>query len=1283
MRFLKDTLKLFVHEIRWLVVIWAITILSYNCAINPSEGTAIKRALTLKQRPDFLRLETGSDRQLKFAVNILAVEVDYDILKLEHFVQPDPGDPTTGIVIHSDFPQRGRLIEVPTTIHVNYKVTGVTPGRYTITTTATIRHKKAVKPRETISAELLVVVVKPGTPEPLVLNKPLISPSAVPPAFKLTKVAFGTSIVGPSTPPQILYLDEVTSTGRFISVQAQLRDDGKGPDKKSGDRFYSATLKLGGKEETETYFRLRAEYFGETIVSGIAVFPVTRLPLGYRPSARDTLIDSDDGQDKVFTNEVIIGTPAGVSPGLVRKIVAAVGGSLEFEPDAIGIAGYLPSIHSYLVEFEGDGTLKVLNRAISAFNVYTEIAYASPNFQGRPAAQWFLDHVGIDKLRLGAGSPPPVGPPLYGSASIGVAIMEAGGVDCSHADLSGKCATAGELLSTCGAFSTTGSGLHATKVAALVAGQGDNVATVGGVDGGVAWETRLFPFLVDSTWALNLSIDCAVNAGAIAGLQVIHILNISREYFNPPPGLQTSVCNAVCNNMLVVAAAGNYACPPPDGTGDNIDRYPAAYDVGTTCPCGPAGESILRVGATDSAKNRGDACAAFDKKSKLGDVYAPGWGIPVDGSGAPSSNFATSWSAPLVSGCAAVRGAVQQWKGVSWDANAVETRLRTNSFGTPPLLNCLAAVADSYDIVFVLDRSGSMGLTTNIDTALATDRWDALKIAAAEFTSLISASAPPQSNFGLTLFAGTVLPNPLSAMVAIDPNLTTNVSTVLSVIPGGGTAMGLGLQDGMAKITDPLRARVVVLFTDGEQNMSPQVAITGCSYSDGSPINPTCPGTAGSVKIIAVGIGSPSGLYHTTLQALANQNRGKLIITDNGTDFTGDCTGDITSVLDCAIAPALFGNSPQMVTSFKGKLSVPVTLPAFDINKNVSQLLIKISLSRKFELPALLSILADVRIMKDGIDITRYFHPVFPGNPPNSVLLKTNFNYQRAGSTITISPEGSYTIKMAAPTSQSPDLTYRVVPWADDHRLDMDWRVKPSAPRVNQPFNPTVSLSWRGKPLTNAKVEAWILKPGDDLGDLLARHLKKVKPQDVNVYGSAGVQKYNHLLEKDPKFLDKLRPGATRLKLVHQGGGKYSVSYNPGEVSGIYQIVYRVRAESAEYGRIQRKAVQSVYTRFGGIDLDRSAVSNAVQDNTVTINMRPITNYGRFIGPAQGGAITVDGDDIKLRSIIDQQDGSYTLILTGNPDAQIAIKLLGEIIYQGPASKFGEKAYSKKSLTDS
>jgi hypothetical protein len=170
--------------------------------------------------------------------------------------------------------------------------------------------------------------------------------------------------------------------------------------------------------------------------------------------------------------------------------------------------------------------------------------------------------------------------------------------------------------------------------------------------------------------------------------------------------------------------------------------------------------------------------------------------------------------------------------------------------------------------------------------------------------------------------------------------------------------------------------------------------------------------------------------------------------------------------------------------------------------------------------------------------------------------------------------------------------------------------------------------------------------------------------------GSPGHQKYLFLLQNDPNFLARLLPQEQRLTLSHQGNGSYSAAYNPGDISGVYQVFYHVRATDPKFGTIQRLAVQSVYVRFGEIDLQASAATTTVQANTVTINFRPKTTAGRFIGPAQSGAFTVESKEVSLRTITDHQDGSYTLVLAGNPRAPITVEVLGEVIYQGPASGF-------------
>jgi hypothetical protein len=335
----------------------------------------------------------------------------------------------------------------------------------------------------------------------------------------------------------------------------------------------------------------------------------------------------------------------------------------------------------------------------------------------------------------------------------------------------------------------------------------------------------------------------------------------------------------------------------------------------------------------------------------------------------------------------------------------------------------------------------------------------------------------------------------------------------------------------------------------------------------------------------------------------------------------------------------------------------------------VAQLLVQITFNRQFAREELVAVLAGLRVEKDGADITKYFQPVSVGPSPHSFLLKTDFVPPRTSGLPPLAPEGRYLLHMTKPPFIQGNLDYRVVPYADDHRLRMDWQFSPTAPRVNQPLIPAMRLSWLGSPITDATVEAVILQPGNDLGDLLANHPRKVETRQAPDAGSPGYQKYLFLLQNDPKFLAQLQPQQQLLPLKHQGKGNYSTDYNPGNISGVYQIYYQVRAVDPKFGTIQRLAVQSAYVRFGKIDPKASAIKATVSDNTITIKLRPKRVDGLFIGPAQGGAFTVHGKGIRLRTVTDHQDGRYTLVLAGAPKALFSVQLLDEVIYRARSQR--------------
>jgi hypothetical protein len=1105
------------------------------------------------------------------------------------------------------------------------------------------------------------------------LPAPIFSPSALPVSSQPIAVSVGVSLARSLFRPDALLLESLAK-GESAEILAELRDDGQGPDAVRGDAFYSGRFEPASGEEAVLHLRLRTPK--GRLASPPVGFVVTSLPLGFSTPTSSVLVESRDGEDRLVANEVLIGTAEDLTPDAVRAIVAEVGSELGLAADALAIRGSVPSLRAYSVHFEGDATLEALDRVVETFGKRRELRYATPNPVGRDNA-WYIDDIGVTQMRSDAASTVFSGAVL-GASSIAIAAME-NGVDCSRPDFA--CAPNPFVApDSCANRYSPGNETagHGTKVLTLLGGVGGIATPFDGVDEGVAPSAPLFPFRAEPLASLAQAIDCATSLSAASGGPGVSVVNISREYSSDVGSvLGDAICQAACADMLVVVAAGNDACPADDA----IDKFPARYgsDPGDcSCPAAvPRSDHVIAVGGVDDAGNHGDICSVHGMRSKQGEVFAPGWGLPVadlSTSGIPNGSFryGTSWSAPLVAACAAVHGAVKQVQSGagSWDAAEAELRLRTKVGGTiaTPLLDCASVVFAPFDIGVVLDRSGSMNRTENVSIPgdPSATRWDALALAAEGFATLAEASAAPGSRFGVTLFSNSVLPDPIVNLQPIPGALSSGLTGALAVTPGGSTAMGAGLQQGLGELTDASRPRVLVLFTDGEQNVNPRVASDGCSFTDpASDIHTSCPGPApdGAPRIITVGIGQPSGAYLTTLTNLAERNGGQALITSDGAQFSGDV--GMVSLDDAfaqVIAPALAGSSPQAVASFRGTLGTSSSFGPFSVNRHVAQVLLRLSLSQRVETPTLLRLFSAVRIRRDGVDVTQEFKPVVSGSSASSLLLRA-----RRGDT-SAELGGTYEILVRSPTSQTA-LPYALRVYADDHALDLAWGVEPAAPRVGEPFAPTLRLHWRGHPIDDARVTAAILRPGDDLGDALAKHPATVDPVRGPDMGSPGTQKYLHLLASDPEFRARLAPSENGLSLVSQGAGVYRAELDPGDVSGVYQVLYRVEAEGPAFGRIERQAVQSVYTRFGTIDWSASEVSRSVKAATTTLKLRPRTRNGRLIGPAQASAFTIRSPDNELKSLTDHQDGRYTAVLVGNPAGPISIAVLGDVVYDGPLDR--------------
>lgn len=577
------------------------------------------------------------------------------------------------------------------------------------------------------------------------------------------------------------------------------------------------------------------------------------------------------------------------------------------------------------------------------------------------------------------------------------------------------------------------------------------------------------------------------------------------------------------------------------------------------------------------------------------------------------------------------------------------------------------------DMAFVLDKSGSMGgITTGTTT-----RWDALKTAVNNFMLKLSnpAFAKTGDRVGLTFFDSGITPSSFgSTLIPLDPGSAVTMQNAMnSLAPGGSTAMGQGLTDAKTKLADAVRSRDILLFTDGEQNVAPLVNANGCDIG-GTPINSNCPvlpGSSGNIKVFTIGIGNPSPTYLSTLQNLATKNGGNCLLTSNGNSFTNTTSmviGDINAVFTQAFVNLLRDNSPQLVNTRSGGINgANQKLIDFPLNKNVADLLIEVSLNKRFEIAQLVRLVGTIRVMRNGQDVTALATPRWVGSAPDSYQYAFSFNTEKAY-TNKLRSEGKWEV-IALPNSPASGLTYRIVVIADDHQLDYTCSQQLAQPSVGATQKFVVQFSDRGKPVENATITAMVYRPGDDIGDLMARNSFKAPIQGRDQDRSAiGIIKYNMLLQQDAGFVKALIPTEQVVTLTHRGNGRYEGDYSGMNVAGIYQIMYRIQGNDDSRGPYNRYEMQSMYVQAGQIDLSKSVISKEVSAEKVVMTVRPITTYGRFLGPAAADAFDVNAQSARLSNVVDNQDGSYTLTIVGKSSATVNIVILKQKVFTGRLS---------------
>jgi hypothetical protein len=572
------------------------------------------------------------------------------------------------------------------------------------------------------------------------------------------------------------------------------------------------------------------------------------------------------------------------------------------------------------------------------------------------------------------------------------------------------------------------------------------------------------------------------------------------------------------------------------------------------------------------------------------------------------------------------------------------------------------------DLVLVLDKSGSMGYSfdgSNLNAPMGQRRYDGLIVGTnvMESSLMNPNTLVPGDMIGLRYFESTVtLPGaPFNAgLVTLNgASLTSLKADIGAHGPGSNTALGDGILAGKALLLPGTsgNGKAMILFSDGVQNSGDQVQTTGPdAYVKTMSGADLAKNTEASFPIYTVCLGS-SGDNPTLMESIAQLN-GKVpyfnsMTGDNNDFMMNSFLGQMQSVLS--------GHSPEYVdvrtgTFQQDSLKQWKLQESFTTNKSAYSVFVALATSLSATI---------VSVKKDGVELNQFIHT------DGGTGYRTFYINLPIGALPTVKPEGVWTITamgrgatVAAGGGGNPSYTISMT--VEDPINHLGFSLGGKNFKIGDVLNPTVSITRVKTPYSGATVQAIVVKPGDDINDLLARSdVAFTNPPGDS--SSPNIGKLAVLL-KDSAFLAKIKASNRTVNLTFDSTTKsYSGSFSDLDIVGVYRVIYRITSTDTVNGTLNRYFLGSFNVRFKDVDMPNSNVVLSVDPITHNgiISIRPISSTGKYIGPGWGSSIGLVATGLKIQRIEDVGDGTYKLHLDGPVAGDGVVTIANDTIYNG------------------
>lgn len=579
------------------------------------------------------------------------------------------------------------------------------------------------------------------------------------------------------------------------------------------------------------------------------------------------------------------------------------------------------------------------------------------------------------------------------------------------------------------------------------------------------------------------------------------------------------------------------------------------------------------------------------------------------------------------------------------------------------------AVRPAVDVMLVLDKSGSMSQSV---PGLGLTKWQVLHESVQAFLIAYRDWGEDADRIGVTYFDHSRSDFPPGGMVDFNPPMAPPLpltgpgsihADMTSKFPGGMTCLGGGILAGYSAYDASHDKRIMIIFTDGIQNMEPSVGETaetdmvvadhnvrpdGTGFPTGS-LDLKAPDRPFKTHTVAIGDNAVTMLLQNIATAPVAAYEGTSFSLHSMTNLAFE----LQDKFDQMFVETLAEFSPQLVDIRRIPGNTTTTLL---VNNSADKVLIKVVGD-----PASMQ-QAQIRIEKDGRNFSRMVRD-------GGSTFKTFFMDSTSARRNNIQLAGTWTVSVGGPSSQ-----FQISCIVNDESLN----ATANTGGINYAPGDTITLEAviesSGGPITDAdRVTVLVARPGEDTNDLFAQAgpVDPVGDFPVEPDNDLGQTKYEALIAFDSAFVASLQPVHETIQLTHQGGGKYRGTFTETEASGVYQFVFRMTGNNTNTGPYQRFALRSVVLDFGTADPSGTDFKIVKSDKNAYFQLVPKNKFGHLIGPNRLNQIrvTVNGELVKLN---DKLNGQYEAPMPDrslfNPDPNVEVEIKGASFYDAKFS---------------